>query len=292
MPSSELILNFLEPIWAAGLLLPLLLSTAVLAAARPRPGARLWAGALAVGGGCLAGWTALRGWPPFPPPERMKWLPYLGLAATALGLVDGARAWAGWLRWPPRAAGWGAAVWLLLQPRMVNESWGTSRTAALLAGLGAAGLVLWWVLDRLSERLRGASLSLALLVVVVGSALVAVKSGLASSAALYLVLAGTLGGGVIAGGLWRDLSLARGGTTVLAVLLPWMWLLGYFYAEVPAASIWFLALALPAVGLVSGRWVQRFGPGPVLLLRLAAAAAFVALAVKWAVDAAPPGDEF
>src|SRR5262249_22950031 len=60
-----------------------------------------------IGGGYLVGHTALRGWPPVPPLERVDWLWYLTVAAVAGANLEAGGSSRGRLRWglrgPPGA---------------------------------------------------------------------------------------------------------------------------------------------------------------------------------------------
>jgi hypothetical protein len=274
--------------WAKPLLLgsvpPLLVSLLVLALTRRRrtaSGEPPWGGALAIGGGYLVGHTALRGWPPVPPLERVDWLWYLTVAAVAVGTLEAFVSSRAWLGWSLRAPLGAAVLVLLLLPLL--KTWGRGETVAWLAGLGAAGLVFWAALDSLAEPGPGAPLLLAVLAL--ATAVVLLLSGSALLAQLGLAVAASLAG-LLAVAWW--VPPARGAATVAGVLLPGLWLLGSFYSDVPAASAVLLAAALPAAALTQVQPVRkRLRPWQALSVGLLVVLAFVTAAVAVAYRALP-----
>ena len=270
--------------------LPFLVSLAVLALTRRRRTASgkspSWAGALAVGGGYLAGQVALLGWPPVPPLERVDWLWYLAAAAVAVGTLEALLPSWDWLRWGLRAPLGGAVLLLLLLPLL--KTWGRGEMVAWLAGLGAAGLVFWAALDSLARRGPGTG-PLLLVVLALGSTLVLLWSGSALFAQLGLALTASLAGSLVVAWWAPSLPPARGIATVVGVLLPGTWLLGYFYAEVPAASAVLLAAALPVAALGQVRPVrERLRPWQAFALRALVVLGLVTAAVVVACRASPP----
>jgi hypothetical protein len=283
----------LEPVGVAGVLLPLLLSAATLALAR-RPWRRaqpaaggLWGGALALGGGYLAGAVLTSGWPPIPPLERIHWLFFLTAAATLFGVCDALGPWPRWGRWTLRLYFLITALWLLLRPVMVNNHWQAVDAAGRLALLCLGGLAFWGALDALADRLPGASLPLTLLIVGTGTALVLALCGGLPWARLEVGVLAALAACLGVAGWNPRLSLARGAGAVLMVLLPGMWLLGYFYAEVPLACVLLLALGALAGWLGQFPGIARLTPWQAVLFRVAAALVPVAWAVARAYSDFP-----
>src|SRR5215831_2529790 len=100
-PVEAAISNFLKPlrfllgpVLVGGIFVPFVISGMIFVLAwwvgrRRGPGGGHWAGALALGGGFLAGAPAVLGRPPVPPGESIDWLYYLTGAATLFGLFDG-----------------------------------------------------------------------------------------------------------------------------------------------------------------------------------------------------------
>lgn len=274
-----------------GLLLPLVLALAVFALTRrrgadPKAPRGCWGGALAVGGGYLVGHTAVRGWPPWPPLERLDWLWYLTPAAVVLGLVETLAPLPVALRWVLRTLLWGTVLVLLLAPWRMTDPGPTARAAWLLA-LGAGGLVFWGTLAALAERGPGRGLPPLLVVLALGSALVLFWSG----SLVLAQLAGALGACLAAATLaawWTRAPLARGGAAVAAVLFPALWLVGYFALDVPVASALLLPLAVPLAWLAGlGVVRKRLRPWQVAVLEVVCVLVPVALAVLAAWRAAP-----
>jgi hypothetical protein len=281
--------------WVKPLLLgagvPLVVSLAVLALTRRRRAAAGapsgWGGALAVGGGYLAGHAALVGGPPVPPKERVDWLWCLTAAAVLVCTVAGLVAPRDWLRWGLRAPLGGAVLVLLLLPFL--KTWGRGETTVWLAGLGAAGLVLWAGLDAVAARGPGIGAPLLLVLLALGSSLVLLLSGSAVYGQLGLALTAALAGSLVAACWAPSLLPPRGLATVVGVLLSGLWLLGYFYAEVPAVSAALLAAALPAAALVQVRPVRkRLRPWQAVLLGVLVLLVPVTAAVVTAYSASPP----
>jgi hypothetical protein len=243
-------LFWLKPLLlAAGL--PLVVSLAVLVVTRRRRAAAgtasSWGGALAVGGGYLIAQAALQGGPPVPPRERIDWLWCLTLAAVVLGTLEGLFPPKAWLRWGLRAPLGAAALVLLLLPLL--KTWGREEMVGWLGGLGTAWLISWVALDSLTERVPGVGPALLLLLLGLGVTLVLLLSGSAVLGQLGVAVTASLAGSLLLACLAPSLLPARGLATVVGTLLPGLLLLGYFYAEVPAASAALLAAALPAAAL-------------------------------------------
>jgi hypothetical protein len=288
MPSSGPLIWVKPLLLGAGL--PLVVSLAVLALTRRRPAAPgtplSWGGALAVGGGYLAGHVALRGWPAVPPGERADWLWWLTAVAVALGTLEALLPWRGWLRWGMRVPLGGALLVLLLLPLL--KTWGRSEIVAWLAGLGAALALVWAALDSHAERGPGMGLPLLCLIVAVGSTLVLAWSGSAVVAQLALALAAALAG-TLAVALWApSRPPARGIATVVGAVLLGLWLLGSFYADMPTTSAALLAAALPAATLGHVRPVrQRLRPWQALAVGVLLVLIPVTAAVVIASRASP-----
>jgi hypothetical protein len=188
------------------------------------------AGALAVGGGYVAGYAWVAGWPPLPPREALHRLFWVAAAAVVLGLLGfGMPRGKVLLRLLPPALLTGVAV-LLLGPR-VGSAWDGLTGAAVLGTLVAAGLVLW----ALSSK-DGAAPAVPVLPVaatVLATAPVLVLSG----SAMLGELAGVLLAALVPT-LWR--TSAAG---IATVLLAGLWLAGLFTTDLPPVCILLLAAA-------------------------------------------------
>lgn len=240
-----------------------------------------WPGALALGLAYGAGHWGVIGWPAFPPVDVTHWLPYLALAAMLFGLRDGLWPMPVWQRWALRLTLTGGTLWLLLRP-LARNSWTGSQTVWWLAGLGAAFLIVWWQVDTLAERTRGAAIPLALMVLGTGTSIALVLGRSALLGQLAGALTAALGAAWVVSWFHSGLRLARGAVPVIVVLLAGFWLSGYFYAEVPAVTVALLWLA-PA-GLWAGEWsrAQSLKPWQGALVRAAAVLVPMALALGWA----------
>jgi hypothetical protein len=287
------ILFLLEPVGMAGVLVPFLLSAGVMVLAwrRHAPIAGgLWGGALALGAAYLAGAVVIGDWPPIPPGERIHWLFYLAVGATGFGLCEALGSWPAWGRWSLRLYFVFTAVWLLLRPLMVNEQWEVWASFVRLGGICLAGLAFWGALDALAQRLPGVSLPLCLMAVTSGTALVLALSGALPWARLEVTLLAALGGSLLVAWFNPRLRLARGASAVLVAVLPGIWLLGFFYAEVSLGCVLLLALGTLAPWLGQHPWITRRAPWQAVFFRVAV----VLLPVAWAVAraySAFPGTE-
>jgi hypothetical protein len=274
----------LEPILVGGILVPFVFSAVIFAlawcAARWR-GQEVggWPGALALGGGFLAGAPAVLGRPPVAPAESTDWLFYLTAAATVFGLGDGLSSWPSWGRWVLRLYFVATAFGLLLRPALINNHWETWDSLALTAGLCLAGLAWWANLDALSRRLPGAAVPLTLMGVVAGSAAVLALTASARWAQLEAVFLAALAGGLGPAFVRPAPPFARGGSAVATMLLPGMWLVGYCYGDTPLVCILLLSLGAGAAWLGRLRWVARLPLGLGVPLRALAVLGPVVLAV-------------
>jgi hypothetical protein len=250
---------------------------------RPAPAPRVRGGALAVGAGYLAGQVGVDARPPYPPREATDWLWYLTFAAVALGLLDAWKSCPSWLRWLLRSLLWLTAVWVLL-PTASGPAAGRGERVAWLAGLGAAGLACWAALEAQARRLPGAALPLTWLVVAQGSGIVLYLGHSGKLAQFAGALAAALVPVLFRSGCRPALAPA---TLPVALLLPGLWLTGYFYAGAPAPSLALLAVASLAGGLGGVGVLRRLPSGPRAALGAAVASLLVAAAVLVARNASP-----
>jgi hypothetical protein len=246
-----------SPLWIGlfwyGVALPALTSFGVLLASWP-----LWrratnpergAGpiALALGAGYAIGHVGIEGWRPFPPREAADRLWYLVGAAVALSLLDIWRSCPPWLRWASRALLWLAVVWLLL-PASIRKVGTQGELAAWLFGLGTAGLLFWAALAATVRHSPGVLSPLLLLITSAGTTGVLYYA----HSLKYTQLAGAVTT-VLAPILLRSACRppAPMPTAPVMVLLPGLWLVGYFYAGFDASPLPSLAL-LAAATLTGG----------------------------------------
>jgi hypothetical protein len=168
------------------------------------------------------------------------WPAWIAVAAGALTWC--ALSGHGPMRWqvPTRAALTGIATWLLLMPRLGQIT--SAETALWLAGLTLA----WTTLILVWERAHAATtpgVSATTLVALAGfSALVLLMFNTLVHAQFALIALLAMAVAMVAG-WWRPAWYASAGpVTVLAVVLPMVWVLGERYASLP---LW----CLPLLGL-------------------------------------------
>jgi hypothetical protein len=236
--------------------LPALVSAVVLAVAlaitrRGGPSRDVgWGVALAVGAGYLAGHFAVA-WPMSDVTDRIPWL---AVVATALGTLEAAWPTPAWARWENRVlfSALVLAVMLSAAPAIV-EALGTRASILWVAAVGAGIVVSWANLEGLAARSTGVALVLPLLAVTGGASIVL---------AIWSLVPGQLGGALTAalGGAWvaswwrGPLSLARGGVTILIMVLAALILYAHVFAEMAVSCVALLAVAPLMI------WVTRIGP--------------------------------
>jgi hypothetical protein len=219
--------------------------------------------------------------------EANHWIVLLAVAAGVLALLDSARRTPGWLRQGARLVLSFAVPWLVLGP-LREHTWSTGESLLWMGGSGLALFGLITLVETMTERARGVSMPLSLLALAAGSSAVLALSGSALLGQLGGVLSAGLGA-VFVLTWWRpDASLSRGPVAVVLVVLAGLWLSGYFYAEVPAASS-LLLLGAPAVLwlvlLTPLRSVEK--PWKHALVRATAMLIPVAIAVAIALGSGP-----
>jgi hypothetical protein len=236
-----------------GLVFPAAVSAALLLVSWPlwrraaTAEARAWPLALAIGLGYAVGQVRIEGWRPFPPREAADRLWYLTLVAVLISVFDLWRYWPTWLRWGLRASLWLAVVWSVLPPAIRKEG---SQVAvwAWFGGLGLAGLIFWAVLAHSARRQPGALVPPIVLIVSTGTAGVLHAGHSLKLTQLAGIVAATLLPVLIRSFCNPPAAMT---TTPVAVLLPGLWLLSYFYSDdaPPVTSFALLALATLCGGL-------------------------------------------
>jgi hypothetical protein len=267
---------------------PALVAGAVLCAAWLRTGlacgGRGWV-ALALGLAYIAGHCGLA-WPAWPPLDVQDRLPFLALAATVLGLLESRWPGPAWTRWENRILATGMLLFFVMVPGM-GENWGTKEGNLRLAAWGVSLLASSANLDALAARLSGARIVLPAMVVAAGAAAALLVSGSAVLGQLAGVLAAALGACWVVSWWKPPLSLARGGTAVLIVVLGALVLEGNVFSQLPAASAMLLACAPGAVWLGRVGPLRRLAGAKATILAAALAAVPVGLALGLALRAAP-----
>jgi hypothetical protein len=248
----------------------------------------LWAGAPAIGLAFAVGHIAIVGWPGRPPLSGEwwnypveKWLLFVVAFAAVLAMASSAifrSRLVDQLLSIPAAV---LVVGLMLSP-MFKHSWSGGAAAAWLIGLSVAIVLLRLSIDVASAGMPGPGFVAALVIVATGMSVCLLLCSNASSAQLAGSLAAALGAAWVVA-LWRrDVSLAGGGATVVAVVMAGLLLLGMFYAHPtmprPAAAL--LAAApsamwmrrLPPIARMRAGWGWGMGLGCVIVLTAGAVA--------------------
>lgn len=109
-----------------------------------------WIIGLGLALGAIAAFVLIAGRPALPPRDVLHWLVFALAVGWLVGTIDGLRAWPRALRLGAHGLLFAATVAALLQP--FAKRWEPSRTGLWLAGLAAAALLLWWLLDRPARK--------------------------------------------------------------------------------------------------------------------------------------------
>ncbi len=272
----------LNDIIVYGAVLPVVLAGVALVVAwrrRVSPRSATWGGAVGFAAAFAATQFGLVGRVSLPPSEAWQWTVWLVFAAMAVGIVQSVVECPAWLTWGLRLVVTLFAA--LLAVPLFHEHVTEARLAT-----AAAVLLLWTVLDWLGERLRGATLPLALLVTAIAAAVVLERSANAKLAQLAGAIAAACGAALLVG-IWRpQLSLARGAAGVFAVAIPALLVNGQATTEtVPVFAFVLAGLAPVGVALAAAADLRRLSLwrqtatgliGVVVLAGIAVGAAFQA----------------
>jgi hypothetical protein len=243
---------------------------------------RAAAGPVALGLAYLSGHLVITGRVTFPPTDTTNWLPYLALAAAALGascaLVP-TRPWARLIIFAMVSAG---ALKLLLKPKF-QYGWSLGEGWLWVAGLVSVFVLLAVILDALGRRTATATeMPVFLLVTCAGTFGALMLSGSILLGQFAAVLgAAVLGNLVFAVG---KVALGRGIVPVFSLLMGALLVCGYFFADLPLASVIMLALA-PAFALIP---IGQPGKLLAFLIRSALVSVPVLAALVVAFRASPP----
>lgn len=221
-----------------------------------------WLVAVALSAGYIVGYIGLEGSPPFPPREGVHWLCYLAIIGLILGSF-----WhfAPWSRLVVQIA-LSVVIPRLLLNSTFKYTWGQVEGVIWWVCLAAAIFIFWHIVQQSFTLLPS------------GGSSPFVYFGLCGGTALTLVLSGSLRLGQHSGILvaifaasWIiTLVLQRGSignwhvfpasvSPVVTLVLAGIWMNGYFYEEVPAASALLLAISLFLVPVGRIAAIQRLG---------------------------------
>ena len=242
-----------------------------------------WLIAAALGVGYIVGYLGLERLPPFPPQLGTHWLFYLAI----IGLIV-AGFW--------HLAAWGpiaqVAICIIIPRLLLNSTfkhtWGPIEGIIWWVCLAVAIFIFWLLMEQSFSALPS------------GASGPFVYFGLSGGTALILALSGSVrlaqhGGILVAlfAAIWViTLVLQRNSkrfvfppvaSPVVTLLLIGIWMNGYFFAEVPAASAILLAISplLGQVGQVEA--IQELGGRRSTLVQIAAVALPVVIAIGIAV---------
>jgi hypothetical protein len=194
------------------------------------------------------------------PHEARDWLPLLVLVAMGITLL-GAAAPRTWQRW---LVGLGALLCVAAPARLLGNSarvvseWTTGERLSCLILLGAAMATVWLVLSTARDDALPRVRAVLLVLVAAGTALVMTRSGSFSYGQLAGVVGAAVAGAAVAA--WRTMAPGVAGSAgVLTMSLGGLIVLGHFYAELSVATGALLVISL----LGAGGWLPaRVTDGP------------------------------
>jgi hypothetical protein len=247
------------------------------------------AGASAIGAGYVAGHVLVAGWSPFPPRAATHWLFWFAIigivAAVAEALVRPKRA--------VRLVAWTivctVACRLILQPKF-SYGWSAAEGWLRVFAIAIGVVVLAYFLDLIERRPFGTATLFSVTTVLCGGTCVAlILSGsllLGQLACILSAVPATCFLLIIA--VPTPFHHPSGAAAPLSLVCSGLWLSGFFYAELPAASVLLLALA-PAMALLPvGK--KSHSQSRVLAYRTTFVVVPVTIAVVLALNASPPLD--
>lgn len=243
-----------------------------------------WLLAAALGVGYIVGYLGLEGFPVFPPKLGTHWLCYLAI----IGLIVAGF----WHLTPWGRLGAQVALSIIL-PRLLLDAtfkytWSQTEGIIWWVCLAIAIFIFWHLVQHSFRALPA------------GASVPFVYFGLSGGTALILALSGSLrlalhGGVLVAifAATWLIvLFLQRnsekfvfppGASPVLTLLLIGIWMNGYYFAEMPAASAVLLGIALLLAQIGRIETVQTLGARRAMFVQIAAVALPVVVAIGIAV---------
>ena len=244
-----------------------------------------WVVAVALGAGYIVGYIGLEGLPPFPPREGVHWLCYLAI----IGLIVGCF-------WHFSLSGrlvvqiaLSVVIPRLLLNSMFKYTWGQFEGIICWVCLAVVIFIFWNMVQQSFTVLPS------------GGSSPFVYFGLSGSTALVLALSGSLRLAqhtgvlvVIFAAIWIiTLVLQRSdnkwhvfprcASPIVALVLSGIWMNGYFYEEVPAASAILLLISLFLVPVGRIEAVQKLGARRSTFVQIGTIALPVVIAIGIAV---------
>ena len=242
--------------------------------------------AIAIGAGYIAGHALAAGWAPFPPHSATHWLFWFAVIGSIAAAADSIVRPKGTIRFVLWATICTIACRFILQPKF-SYAWSAAEGWLWVVAFAVGLVVLTCFLDRIERRPFGpATLFSVTTVLGTGTCVALMLSGsllLGQLACVLTAIAATCFSLIIAG---TTPVPPTGAVVPLSLVCSGLWLSGFFYAELPAASAVLLAVA-PSLGLLpvgrkgQSRWLE-------LACRTGLVALPVVVAVVLAFQASPP----
>ncbi|MYB01024.1 hypothetical protein F4X90_15320 [Candidatus Poribacteria bacterium] len=243
-----------------------------------------WLFGAALSIGYIVGYIGLEGLPPFPPREGVHWLCYLALIGFILGIFWHLALW-GRLIAP--------AVVSIVVPRLLLNS-------TFKYSWGQVEGIIWWVCIAVTIFIFWNIVQQSFRILPSGSSSPFVYFGLSGGTALILAVSGSLRLAQHAGilvalfaAIWIITLFLRSDakvpvfpistSAVITLAFAGIWMNGYFYEEVPAASAILLALALFLAPIGQIEAIQRLGARRSAFVQVAVIALPVLIAIGIAV---------
>jgi hypothetical protein len=236
-----------------GVLLPLVLSGLILAVASKLRKLSYWPGPLAIGiaftaaFGCIEGSSHI-----FPPHSAIPWLFYVGLIFAFVGLLDAAIRMPTWLRPIVIIAATVIGAALVLRFNFDNHTWDAAHGSIWLFAIGIVAAI-WWCCFESAASEGGIIMPVAAMLTsgIGGLVIMLVADQTVGQAlgALAIAFAATVP--VIA--FFKDVSLARGTSALVAGVGVCALAAAYFVSDVPILDLSLIGIA-PLV-LVGSRWL-------------------------------------
>ena len=283
---KQLILGLLLPAAVGGGILILAKSITSKKESTPKEGlAPEWLVIVALSAGYIVGYLGLEGLPPFPPREGVHWLCYLAI----IGLTSGAFCYSSLLGRLIAQIGLSIVIPRLLLNSAFKYTWGPLEGIIWWACIAVAIFIFWHIVQQNFTILPTDASSLF------------VYFGLSGGTALILALSGSLRLAQHAGILvaifaasWIITLVGQRSenkrqvfpisvSPVVALIFSGIWMNGYFYEEVPAASAILLAIALFLAPIGRIERIQQLGARRSTIVQIGIIALPVVIAIGIAV---------
>ncbi len=244
-----------------------------------------WLVAVALSAGYSVGYIGLEGLPPLPPREGVHWLCYLAIIGLILGAFWYASRWGHLI---------GQIALSIVIPRLLLNS-------AFKYTWGPLEGIIWWVCLAVAIFIFWHIIQQSWTILPAGGSSPFVYFGLSGGTALILAVSGSLRLAQHAGVLvalfavswiitlvgqrsenkWQVFPISA--SPVVALLLSGIWMNGYFYEEVPAASAILLVMALFLAPVGRIERIQQLGARRSTIVQIGVIALPVVIAIGVAV---------